>query len=132
MVSKRHSFIPGEEFNPFLYIDTGLKLPVGDKSQHYLHFDAGFLSLRVCDQLVEIFKRIQDHMQLTKGKLEGAGYIRRYFFVFDIGVALEITPAGKIIATHEDFDASNINESPMRYSQERVALLSGFPSCELR
>lgn len=121
MVSKSHSLNLSEEFNPFLYIDTGLNLTVGDKSQHYLHFEAGFSSMRVCDQLAAIFKRIQDHMQLTKGKLDGAGYIRRYFFVFDKGVALEITPSGKIIATHEDFDASNIKESQVRYSQDRVA-----------
>lgn len=95
-------------FSPYLFVDTGATRKSDEHRQHYLHFTAQFEHQKTCVQLKQIFERIQQHMEFTKGYLEGAGYIRRYFFVFDKAVALEITPAGQIIATHNDFDASNV------------------------
>lgn len=97
-----------EHFRPFLFIDTGQSVSSEELTHHYLQFENDFASLKLCEQLTLIFQRIQDHMQKTKGYIAGAGYVRRYFFVFDKAVALEITPAGQIIATHNDFDASDV------------------------
>lgn len=99
-----------DNFSPYLYIDTGLRLTAGDNAQHYLHFSPQFQLLRISEQLCQIFEQIQSHMEITRGQL-AERYIRRYFFVFDKNVALEITPSGKIVATHEDFDLSRLNST---------------------
>jgi len=59
---------------------------------------------------VSVYERIQEHMDETQGHLGIWGYIRRYYFVYDHdGSAIEITPAGQIIAAHNHFQPSRAN-----------------------
>ncbi len=101
-------------FKPYLFVDTGFKrttqpifaLAVSE-GQRYLHFDREFWSQPLYEQLVSVYERIQEHMDETQGQLGIWGYIRRYYFVYDHdGSAIEITPAGQIVAAHNQFQPS--------------------------
>lgn len=104
-------------FKPYLFVDTGFKrttqpifaLAVSE-GQRYLHFDRDFWFQPLYEQLVIVYERIQEHMDETQGHLGIWGYIRRYYFVYDHdGSAIEITPAGQIIAAHNQFRPSSVN-----------------------
>lgn len=104
-------------FKPYLFVDTGFKrttqpifaLAVSE-GQRYLHFDREFWAQPLYEQLVSVYERIQEHMEETHGHLGIWGYIRRYLFVYDHdGSAIEITPAGQIIAAHNQFQPSTAN-----------------------
>lgn len=104
-------------FKPYLFVDTGFKRttqPIfalaASEGQRYLHFDRDFWSVPLYEQLVIVYERIQQHMDETQGHLGIWGYIRRYFFVYDDdGSAIEITPAGQIVAAHHQFHPSTAN-----------------------
>lgn len=104
-------------FKPYLFVDTGFMrttqpifaLAVSE-GQRYLHFDSEFWAQPLYEQLVSVYERIQEHMDETQGHLGIWGYIRRYYFVYDHdGSAIEITPAGQIIAAHNRFHPSAAN-----------------------
>lgn len=101
-------------FKPYLFVDTGFKRTTQPilalavcEGQRYLHFDKDFWSAPLYEQLATVYERIQSHMDETQGFLGIWGYIRRYYFVYDHdGSAIEITPAGQIIAAHNHFQPS--------------------------
>lgn len=103
-----------QAFKPYLFVDTGFKRttqPVfalaACEGQRYLHFDKDFWSVPLYEQLVTVYERIQEHMDQTKGFLGVWGYIRRYYFVYDYdGSAIEINPAGQIVAARDHFQTS--------------------------
>lgn len=104
-------------FKPYLFVDTGFKRTTQPvfalavcEGQRYLHFDREFWAQPLYEQLVSVYERIQEHMDETQGHLGIWGYIRRYYFVYDhYGGAIEITPAGQIIAAHNHFQPSRAN-----------------------
>ena len=104
-------------FKPYLFVDTGFKRTTQPvfalavcEGQRYLHFDREFWAQPLYEQLVSVYERIQEHMDETQGHLGIWGYIRRYYFVYDHdGSAIEITPAGQIIAAHNHFQPSRAN-----------------------
>lgn len=105
-----------EAFKPYLFVDTGFKRasqPIfalaACEGQRYLHFDKDFWSVPLYDQLVTVYELIHEHMDMTQGFLGIWGYIRRYYFVYDDqGSAIEITPAGQIVAAQDFFQPSSM------------------------
>lgn len=100
-------------FKPYLFVDTGFKRdsqPIfalaAAEPLRYIAFARDFHKQKLSDQLLIIHQTIQQHMEDTNGHLSIWGYIRRYFFVFDIGKSLEITPSGTIVGVNTDFSQS--------------------------
>ena len=100
-------------FKPYLFVDTGFKRnsqPIfalaAAESMRYIAFERDFHKQKLSDQLLIIYQTIQKHMEDNGGHLGIWGYIRRYFFVFDIGQSLEITPSGTIVGVNTDFSPS--------------------------
>ena len=100
-------------FKPYLFVDTGFKrenqpifILAAVESNRYIAFERDFHKQKLSEQLLIIYQTIQQHMEDTGGHLAVWGYIRRYFFVFDIGQSLEITPSGNIVAVNTDFSPS--------------------------
>lgn len=100
-------------FKPYLFVETGFRrttqpifLLAAVESFRYVKLPIDFIELQPLDQLNYLHDLIDEHMSKTQGSLQIWGNILSYFYVYDKGCALEITPTGKIVKNHFDFEPS--------------------------
>lgn len=100
-------------FKPYLFVETGFKrttqpifVLAAVESYRYVTLPIDFIGMQTLEQLTYLHDLIDEHMSKTKGSLQIWGNILSYFYVYDKGCALEITPTGKIVKNHFDFEPS--------------------------
>lgn len=101
-------------FKPYLFVETGFRrmtqpifVLAAVESFRYVTLPIHFIELQPLDQLIYLHDLIDEHMSKTKGSLQIWGNILSYFYVYDKGCALEISPTGKIVKNHFDFEPRN-------------------------
>lgn len=93
-----------DAFKPYLFVDTGFHrkdeqifvMAILENSR-YVQFPRNFWRLPWPQQLEKVGERVREHMKKTGGTLMLWGQIRRYFYFFAEGRAMEISIQGIVL-----------------------------------
>lgn len=101
-------------FKPYIFIETGFKrasqpifILASLESKRYLTLPDDFNEKQPHEQLDTVYHMIDKHMEENKGLVSIWGNVKAYYFVYDKGRAMEITPSGKIRKMHDDYEPSS-------------------------
>lgn len=59
------------------------------------------------EQLAIVHEKIDNHLEKTSGSIGIWGNVISYLYVYDRGSALEISPTGKILGSHNNFESDS-------------------------
>ncbi|MCX4190818.1 hypothetical protein [Methylophaga sp. OBS3] len=98
-------------FKPYIFINTGFKRtsqPVfalaASEHLRYLTLPKDLINKPALEQLSIVHEKIDLHLTHSQGVVGIWGNVISYFYVYDRGAALEISPAGKILSSHDDYE----------------------------
>jgi len=101
-------------FKPYLFVDTGFHRKDEQifvmailESSRYVQFPRNFWRLPWTQQLQKVGERVREHMNKTGGKLMLWGQIRRYFYFFAEGRAMEISVQGMVLGERNNVAPSH-------------------------
>lgn len=114
-------------FKPYIFINTGFKRATQPifalaacEHLRYLTLPSDLIFQPALEQLTFINERIEQHFEETNGFLGIWGNVISYFFAYDKGCAIEISPVGHIIANHNDFEPDS--QASIEYKNKAIKL----------
>lgn len=98
-------------FKPYIFINTGFKRTTQPifalaacEHLRYLTLPKDLIDKPVLQQLAIVHEKIDKHLEKTSGSVGIWGNVISYLYVYDRGSALEISPTGKILGSHNNFE----------------------------
>jgi hypothetical protein len=98
-------------FKPYLFVNTGFKRTTQPifalaACEHfrYLTLPKDLIDKSALEQLAIVHEKIDKHLHETGGFIGIWGNVISYLYVYNRGAALEISPTGKILGTHNNFE----------------------------
>jgi hypothetical protein len=77
------------------------------ENSRYVRFPRNFWRLPWAQQLEKVGERVREHMNKTGGKLMLWGRVRRYFYFFAEGRAMEISMQGMVLGERDNVTPSH-------------------------